>query len=247
MKKIDKTLAEFEHDNVQAISTICKLMEQRTTVDVMEIILDGLFFRNCHIFETISFQLKHNHVIGAEYLMRNLLEGTVLLEWCLVNPKERGIRFCKTVFSGELELSESGFFKQSKKHKNELQKAIACCHKALPDFRNMLNSLNTYRRDSGYELYKCLSKEAHGVGSNLEDFLDCSGKTAKVCSIITPPLNRVRQCRAIVSFLAMKNIILISSFDSSLQFGKCSNLESKWELIYLNLWIREKFENMKAK
>jgi len=235
----DRLLSEFNGRVIDSIREMHERMEQRTTIDALEAILDGVFFRNCHIFEVISFLIENRYVIGAEYLARSLFEGTVLLEWCLVDPRERGLRFFKTTMQGELDLTRAGFLEQPAGRDKEIQDALNACGKGLPDFRSMLESLDTYKRGSAYHLYQYLSKEIHGTGSSWGDFLDCSGERARVCSVRDPSVERLHHARAIACFLSMRNVVLVSSFDTSLHYPGCAALQKMWESIYALLWIQD--------
>ena len=243
VSSIDKQVREFEDEVLKTTRLIYDLMEERDTIDILEWMLDVLFFRNSHIFETVSFLLTNSHSVGAELLLRPLFEGTVILEWCLVDPKERAQRLQKTAIEGALELTEDGFLSWAPETVDALRDAKTCWQesrtKGLPSFRQMVESLDTYRKGYAYSLYKYLSKNVHGVCVEWDDFLDCRNDHAKVCPVRKPHPARVQTCRAISSFLQSRNITLITSFDGSLQHGNSKRLERIWERLYVLLYEKE--------
>ena len=243
LSKLDKIVSQYETHALQAGEQIAKLMEERVTIDVLEYMLDVLYFRNYHLFETISFLLEHKHIVGAEFILRTQFEGTVILEWCLVDPKDRGQRLHKVVNDGVLELNESGFLSWDKERLDSVQEAQNHWEEAnlkgLPNVRQMLESLNTYKQGYSYDLYKYLSKQIHGVPTHWHDFLDCSGENPRVCPAKFPDSFRILSCRAISAFLQMKNMTLIASLDKTLNCGNIESLEAEWEAIYPILYLYE--------
>lgn len=245
-RQIDDLVGAFEDQVFKTTREIYHLMERRDTIDILEWILDVLFFRNSHLFETISFLLASNRIIGAELLLRPQFEGTVTLEWCLVDPKERAQRFHRIAMEGALELVEDGFLHRPSEAVESLREVQAYCEKenvkGLPPFRQMVESLDAYRKGYAYNLYKYLSKNTHGVCVTWGDFLDCHDERAKVCPVRNPHPQRIRTTRAMSSFLQMRTIHLISAFDTNLRHERSATLEEMWELLYVSLHVEENGE-----
>ena len=243
---ISEFVFSFEKGILKSTQLVYNQMEQRTEVDVAEICLYSLFFRNCNIFETTLFLLSQNRIVGAELLLRSLFEGTVILEWCLIDPKERPLRFNKNVIEGIIELAENGFFHQDTeiiKHYKDTKVWLDEKNlNGLPNFRQMVESLDTYNKDYAYSLYKYLSKNAHGVCTEWGDFLDVSDERAKVCSVRQPHPKRVLSCRIISLFLQLRNLISISSFGQFFNHDGIEDIEhlqEMWNCIYVATYIDE--------
>jgi len=240
MSTVEKEMDDFEARVFKATRSICELMENRDKIEVLELMLEVLFFRNAHLFETIVTTLSNRYLVGGELLLRGMFEGTVILEWCLVEPKSRAQCFQRTAMEGTLELIQDGFLSRAEEHANTLREVVAHCAKEgvkrLPPFRQMVESLQTYQKGFAYNLYKYLSKNAHAVCVEWGDFLDCSGEKTRVCPVAEPPPERLLTCRATNSFLQMQNILLISSFDTSLRDEGCLDLERHWARLYYALY-----------
>jgi hypothetical protein len=234
---LETWLHNFETALFKAIRSIYEKMESRDSIDVSQINIEALFFRNCHIYETIILLLNEQYLIGAELLLRSLFEGSVIVEWCIVDPKTRSQSLMKTVWKGEQDLIDDGFFKNSTKEQVLLSKAITAIDeqniKGLPNFKQMVESLTTYRKEYSYTLYKYLSKKNHGVDNNIYDFLSCKGKMPIVLGVKkNPPKERCISCRAMASVIQMNNIKAISLFDSNICYDKISAIESIWGTLY---------------
>lgn len=242
---LDKWLYRFQEAVSGATRSICERREEGDTIDVVEVIIEALFFRNCHIYETIIFLLDRLHLIGAELLLRCLFEGSVIVEWCVADPKTRAQSLQKDVWMGELDLKGKRFLKSSKESKQVLSNAILAIDQqnisGLPNFRQMVESLPTYRKGYAYNLYKYLSKKTHGVGGDPSDFLLIQSETAEVCRVKThPPENRLFDCRAMASIVQMNNIKAISSFDRAIRYENLTELEEIWATFYMLLEAEKK-------
>lgn len=237
----------FQESVSEATRFICKKREAVDTIDVCEIFIETIFFRNCHIYETILFLLERPYIIGAELLLRCLFEGSVLVEWCVVDPKVRAQSLQKTIWNGELSLAGQRFLGLSKERQNMLRNAVLSIDEqhinGLPNFRQMVGSLTTYRKSSAYNFYKYLSKNVHGLVIERSDFLCTQGKKAKVCKIETQSSSkRVDKCRVFTSIVQMNNIKAISSFDKTIKYDKLFEIEEIWSTLYSLLEAEDKNE-----
>jgi len=242
---LDYWLYRFQEAVSEATSFICKKREAIDTIDVCDIIIETIFFRNCHIYETILFLLDKPYVIGAELLLRCLFEGSVLVEWCVVDPKVRAQSLQKTIWNGELSLAGKRFLGLSKERQDMLRDAVLAIDeqhiRGLPNFRQMVESLSTYRKSFAYNFYKYLSKNVHGLVIDRSDFLCTQGKKAKVCIIkMQSSSKRVDKCRAFASIVQMNNIKAISSFDKAIKYERLYELEAIWATLYSLLEAEEK-------
>ena len=150
-RQIELLVSEFHQSVLDATHSMYAKMESRGTIEVLEWMLDVLSFRNSHVFETIGYLLEGQRIVGAELLLRTIFEGTVILEWCLVDPKERAQRFQKNAMAGTLGLIDEGFLKRSDELRQRLHDVVTHWEKEsikpLPNFRQMLESLHTYTQD----------------------------------------------------------------------------------------------------
>ncbi len=237
---IDTWLNRFQKSLSEATKAIYEKMEARDSIDISQINIEALFFRNCHIYEIVKFLLDEKYLIGAELLLRCLFEGSVIVEWCIFDPKTRAQSLMKTVWKGEQELIDKGFFKKSTKKQTTLSEAVSAIDeqsiKCLPNFKQMVESLKTYRKDYSYTLYKHLSKNVHGVGCNISDFLSCENKFPALLKVKKdPPKERCISCRAMASVIQMNNVKAISSFDKTIGYDDISAIEQIWATLYVLL------------
>ena len=140
----------------------------------------------------------------------------------------------------EKERIDKGFFKKSKKKQTLLSEAVSAIDeqsiKCLPNFKQMVESLKTYRKDYSYTLYKHLSKNVHGVGCNISDFLSCENKFPALLKVKKdPPKERCISCRAMASVIQMNNVKAISSFDKTIGYDDISAIEQIWATLYVLL------------
>jgi hypothetical protein len=243
---LDKWLSRFGEAVSEATNSIYEKRKATKTIDVLEVLIEPIFFRNCHIYETIIYLLDTQYIFGAELLLRCLLEGTVILQWCLVEPRDRGQRLAKHIWSGEIGLADKSFFKLSADDEDLLRDCIAALDedgvKLLPPLRQMMESVYRYRKDyayakkDAYTLYSYLSKNIHGVGLDPQDFLCTQGDEAEVCRIKTQPSpKRTIACRVLACVLQMDNIRAISSFDKAIRCDKLYELDEMWATLYVLL------------
>jgi hypothetical protein len=113
------------------------LWKSRQNVDIYEFMLDVLAFRNFDLFESVQLILDSGRPSIGEILMRPLLEGTLLLCWCLQDPgphpKKRVLRFRRTSIEEMIELVDSGFLKRSPQYVQDLRDSLAWFEKELSD------------------------------------------------------------------------------------------------------------------
>ena len=74
------------------------LWKSRQNVDIYEFMLDVLAFRNFDLFESVQLILDSGRPSIGEILMRPLLEGTLLLCWCLQDPWPTSKEACSLDF-----------------------------------------------------------------------------------------------------------------------------------------------------
>jgi hypothetical protein len=234
---LDNWLHRFQEAVSEATTSICKKREATDTIDIVEVIIETLFFRNCHIYETLVFLLDRSYLIGAELLLRCLFEGSVLVEWCVVDPKVRAQSLHKTILNGKLNLAGKRYLGLSTEQQDMLRNAVLSIDeqniRGLPNFRQIVESLSTYRKSHIYNFYKYLSKNVHGLGVDPSDFLCTQGERAEVCRVKTPPSpKRLIDCRVWASLVQMNNIKAISSFDKAIKYEKLHELEVIWATLY---------------
>ncbi len=209
---------------LNATHEILTRLQARESIDVLELVLERLFVHNSHIFETTVFLLDRRYLVGADVLLRVLFEGTVMLEWCLVDPADRGLRYSRNVARGLVDLIENGFLSRPAEFEEVLRRTVDNKEmvplKEMPNLRQMLQSLDFYKHGYAYNIYRYLSKVQHGFSVNQGDYIAFDGDRLLVCPIADPPEARLDTCRALAAFLQVRNVELVSEFDDAIRHPK---------------------------
>ncbi len=226
--KIDNTLNLFNQKIEDVLTILNGKWNERKSIDIFELALDVLYFRNADVFNSIKVLLKNNQINGAELLLRPLFEGIIIFEWCLIDTKNRVLRFRRTSFEGMISLLENGYLKKEKYNLNTYKEAldylITNGFKNLPNMKQMLDEVNSFNKDSSYKFYSHLSKITHGVFENWGDFLNFKNdlQVQKNNLLFT---NRFYACFALTLFLQMRNMINFTKFDTDMFIDEINNLE----------------------
>jgi len=225
---INTTLNSFNNKVVDTINILNAKWNQRETIDVFELALDVLYFRNTDVFNSINILLKNKKINGAELLLRPLYEGVIIFEWCLVAPESRVLRFRRTSFEGMIALLENGYLKNDKYdiniYKEALDKLIANGFKNIPNIKQMLNDIKVFNRNTSYNFYRFLSKITHGVFENWGDFLNFK-KNLKVQENNSLFDSRFYTCLSITLFLQFRNMKNFTEFDKYMFVDELNLLE----------------------
>jgi len=226
--KIDDVLDSFHKKIENIIYKLNDRWNKRESLDVFELALDVLYFRNTDVFNTINILLRNNQINGAELLLRPLFEGIIIFEWCLIDKEIRVLRFRRTSFEGMINLLENGYLKKEKYNLNTYKEAldylITNGFKNLPNMRQMLDEVDSFNRDYSYKFYSHLSKITHGVFENWGDFLNFKNdlQVQENKLLFT---NRFYACFALTLFLQMRNIINFTKFDTYMFVDELNILE----------------------
>jgi hypothetical protein len=209
----------------------------RKTVDLTEYILDVLFLRNAEAYDALMLVLREGHTNAAEFLLRPLLEGVVIFEWCMQDPHSRALRFKRTCFESTLELIHNGYLTKPQAYVEDLQVSIAWFdskgHKHLPDMRQMVDSVSMFKANVGYNVYKLLAKKAHGLFENWPAF-DPTALTPRTTpsSAGVPSSEQHLQLSALAGYLQMRNLFLVSAWDPTMASTNPEDLEEVWAQLY---------------
>jgi hypothetical protein len=223
---------------VDAISDIRTSWATRESIDVHEFMLDVVAFRNFDIFESLNVLLDRELIAVAEILLRPLLEGTVLLEWCLNDPSrpnQRVLRFRRTCFEETLELVESGYLKRQPEYVDELKQSVCWCDenhiKRLPPVAQMLQESTLLRAELSNPTWRYFSKLLHGRFENWHDFARLTGDTGTRNAHLGNS-RRVKECSALADYLILETMRLIGQFDPALNHGGLAQIAALWSATY---------------
>lgn len=221
-----------------ANATLIERWLVRDSIDVFELTLDVLFFRNTYVYESVTLLLREARCPSAEMLLRPLLEGTTIFEWCMLEPKSRPLRFRLAALESTLELIDSGYLKRNAEWvravRESLEWAASQGHRPIPNMRQMAEEVSSFRPGARYNLYKHLSKVTHGSFENWVDF-DPAVRASEDNLPGSQLSDRVAHCLGIAGFLQLRNIALVSGFDDYLRFEQLADLEEAWAAAYEEL------------
>jgi len=227
---------EYFRDSVEAVMRELQgRWETRAEIDVFHITLDVLYFRNSEIFVSALFLLDQRRLPAAELLLRPMYEGVVIFEWCLLSPQDRALRFRRTSFEGMIQLIEERYIQTAAHTVSMYRDAVSWMkqqgYKPLPNMKQMLEELTTFRQDKAYGLYRILSKLTHAVYENWSDYV-CFSEDLKVRRPEQRSQHRIDVCYAMILFLQMRNTLAFGEFDTYMQIPGATELESRWAEIY---------------
>lgn len=222
----------------RAIESIRSIWRERETIDVSEYMIDVLGFRNFDIYESLILVAQNGDVPSSELLLRPLLEGTVILEWCALDPLDRSLRFRRTSFESTLELVDLGYLQRDDTYVKNLRESVEWMeehgHKRLPNVRQMLGEIEALHDSYGYFIYKLLSKSMHAGLENWKDFADLDG-TASARDFQWSFTPRYFNTMSVAAFLAMRNIALLKAFDPYLSSPFIDELQDSWSVLHVTL------------
>lgn len=193
-----------------------------------------LFFRNCCIWDSIDHLVRVKKLHGADILIRPLLEGVIIFEWCSIDLDSRAFRFRLSSFSRTLDHLKAKKHKNSIERINQLQEAIADLKKRkiseLPKVKQMMDDLE----QSGlYAIYKHLSEKSHGV---YEEWGDYQYYLNNMNSSQSDQVDlwKHSQALALSSFLQMRNIKCMGFVFEPLAYKNMNDLEVLWKRIFIS-------------
>jgi hypothetical protein len=208
----------------------------------MEYILDVLFLRNADIYDALIILLEPKHQNAAELLLRPLLEGIVIFEWCMRDPHPRALRFKRTCFESTLDLLENGYLKRSPRWVKRARDAVVWLesegHKPLPNMRQMIDSTPLFKEGVGYNFYKLLAKKAHGFFESWAEY-DPTQQDRDHHGSELSSSQRNLQLMALAGYLQMRNLILVGQWDPVMRFVDAGELEEIWARLYVLLLRHE--------
>ena len=235
------SVSTFSSALAGAISDIRVVWKTRESVDVHEFMLDVVGFRNFDLFDSLTLLLERRQVAVAEFLLRPLFEGAVLIAWCLRDtstPNPRILRFRRTCFEETLELVDSRFVRRDAKYVAHLRTSITWFVqnkiKRLPPVKQMFEEIDLFRKESTNDLWRFLSRLIHGRFENWHDFARPSGETGTL-EADSDDSRRVNECRALAGYLALKTIELLGQFDPVLSHPTLGQIEALWSATYREL------------
>jgi hypothetical protein len=235
---VNESVAEFTLSLRAAIQEMRGKWRSLDTLDISKIMIAVLPLRNFDLFEAFAILLKHHSVPVAEMVLRPLLEGTVILEWCALDLPKRGLRFRYTSLQSTLDLVDSGFLQRDDEYTANIRDSISWFesngYKQLPDMRTMLDEIEDFRPGAGYRLYQLLSKSLHARMEDWHDYADAEGR-ASVTETDWSRTSRFLQARAISAYLTLRNVLLLAQILPAVAPKALSQLEAAWGDLYEKL------------
>lgn len=211
-------------------------------LEVSDYLVAVLPLRNFDVFDAFWLVLSNHSAPTAEMLLRPLFEGTVVLEWCAADFQRRSLRFRLTTFESTLELIDSGFLRRDDAYVQNLRESVAWIrqqgHKGLPDMRALVDDVELFNVAAGYPTYKLLSKNLHGRLENWRDFADTDG-TASVSDFDWSTTPRFLHCSAIATYLALRNLELLSTLLPELDSQEVRVLGREWLRLFNRIQAEE--------
>jgi len=228
-------LQEFVRTLNQAIADVRKKWRDLDTIDVSQYMIAVLPLRNLDVFEGFWMVVKGHSVPVADMLLRPLLEGTVILEWCALDLPNRALRFRRTSFESTLELIEMGLTEETPEYIKNLRESVAWLeaqgHRRLPNLRQLINDIELFTAAAGYPTYKLFSKSVHALLESWQDFADAEG-VASAADRNWSDTPRFRHTGSIAAFLGMRNILLLGTIVPEVATALLPALEQQWARLY---------------
>lgn len=232
-------IENFKREIETAKDVLNKKWINREVIGASKFMIEVLYLRNTDIYDSICLLLNKDRISSAEILLRSLFEGTVIFEWCMLDPFKNAHRFRITSFKNTLELIEEGLITKSPEYIETLKGAIQSGseekYKNMPNMRQMLESIETYNKDKIYQYYKLLSRVNHFVFEEIwSDYMPTEEENDKIMKKEYDE-DKKKNTWVRVLFLQMRNIVLISNFDEYMRYKDIRKLETKWNHVYTYL------------
>lgn len=211
------------------------LWRSREAVDVSELAIDVLAFRNLDVFEGFLLVAKNHSTATADMMLRPLFEGTVIFEWCALDPVPRTLRFRGASMKSTLELVDLGWRPFAGDDVTNLRGAVEWFerqgYRNLPNVRQMVDEIPALRPMGGYFTYKHLSKMVHGLLESWDDHASRERASAKDLNWHSLP--RHYSSVTMACYFAMRNIHLLPTFDSYLLSPFAQEIQDAWTALYM--------------
>ncbi len=232
-------IESFAEEIEQAKDILNEKWLQREEIGASKFMIEVLYLRNTDIYDSIYLLLSKDRISSVEILLRSLFEGTVIFEWCMLDPFKNAQRFRITSFKNTLELIEEGLITKSPEYIETLKGAIQSGneekYKNMPNIRQMLEGIETYNKYKIYQYYKLLSRVNHFVFEEIwSDYMPTDEEKDKIMKKKCDE-DKKKNTWVWVLFLQMRNIILISNFDEYMRYNDVRKLETKWNQVYTYL------------
>ena len=203
-----------------------------------------LYFRNSHVWDSLALLLSNDRYIGAEFLIRPLLEGVTKFEWCMLDVEKRSWRFRLTSMESTLEyleLKPSAFDKQ---RISNLRGAVAALKakgiKRMPPMQQLSADLESSLGDKWYGFFKYFSKLVHSEFENWGQFEEIPGEPEHDEGTVSSGWQTIN-CQSFATFLQMRNIKLMGMLFEPMKYSDVGMLEATWSSLFYSLLADEQY------